>query len=206
MTDAHVNDPAFWEERYRTGTDGWDLGTPTPAFVDLLDADMLPPGRALVLGTGGGWDAVELARRGFRVTAVDFAAHAVDRTGALAHASGVEVTVLHQDLFTLLPAHLHSFDLVLEYVTYCAVHPGRRGEFARTAAGLLAPGGMLAALFFPLDGREGGPPFAVDMNEVQRLFGAYLTLVALFPPPRSVSPRRGREIMTLWRKETSPQP
>jgi hypothetical protein len=44
------------------------------------------------------------------------------------------------------------------------------------------------------------------MNEVQRLFGAWLNLVALFPPSRSVSPRRGREIMTLWRKETNPQP
>ena len=201
MTEEHVNDPAFWEDRYREGTDGWDLGTPTPAFVDLLDAGLLEPGRALVLGTGGGWDAVELARRGFTVTAVDFALPAVDRTEAHARESGVTVTVLHRDIFALLPEYRESFDLVIEYVTYCAVDPRRRREFAQTVAGLLAPGGVLAALFFPLDDRPGGPPFAVTLDDVQRNFGPLLTLRSVFPPPRSVSPRKGRELMTLWRKD-----
>jgi hypothetical protein len=65
---------------------------------------------------------------------------------------------------------------------------------------MLVAGGQFIALFFPLDDRRGGPPFAVSMDEVHRLFRKKLELVSVEAPLRSVTPRRGKELLTVWRK------
>lgn len=79
----------FWEERYEQG--------PTPSLeVDLRGADALhaaiPPGsRVLDLGCGSGEAAVQLARAGHRVLAVDYSPEAIARTRAAAAEAGVEI-------------------------------------------------------------------------------------------------------------------
>src|SRR5262245_29391595 len=74
--ESNISRPAFWEEIYRGGRAGWDLGGPTPAIRRWLQAGRWPPGRLMILGAGRGHDAREFARHGFAVTAVDFAADA----------------------------------------------------------------------------------------------------------------------------------
>jgi ubiquinone/menaquinone biosynthesis C-methylase UbiE len=71
-----VFDEAYWEERYRSATTVWS-GEPNRQLV--AEAADLPPGTALDAASGEGGDAVWLARRGWRVTAVDFAATALAR-------------------------------------------------------------------------------------------------------------------------------
>ena len=75
---AEVGDPAFWEERYRAGQDGWDLGGPAPALAAWLEiggrfaaAVAGRSARVLVPGCGRGHDARLLARVGHEVTGVD---------------------------------------------------------------------------------------------------------------------------------------
>src|SRR5258706_10012585 len=60
------------------------------------------------------------------------------------------------------------------------------------AARVLKPGGTYVALFFPMDGPAGGPPYAVTEAEVLALFGARgFTLVRSERPDDSVEQRRG---------------
>jgi 2-polyprenyl-3-methyl-5-hydroxy-6-metoxy-1,4-benzoquinol methylase len=47
--------------------------------LDLLDAVSEPSGELLLLGVGGGREAIPLARMGFRVTGVDYVTAMVDR-------------------------------------------------------------------------------------------------------------------------------
>jgi len=62
-----------WDRRYR-GTDlRWTTEPNRFVAEELRD---LPPGRALDLGAGEGRNAVWLAERGWRVTAVDFSSGA----------------------------------------------------------------------------------------------------------------------------------
>jgi hypothetical protein len=65
---------------------------------------------------------------------------------------------------------------------------------------MLKHNGELLALFFPLAHHAGGPPYAVAMDEVVRLFGRMLELVSIEPPARSFPSREGKEMLTVWRK------
>lgn len=197
--DGNISSPLFWDELYRDGKAGWDMGTPTPVFVDLLETGRFSPGKTLVLGCGKGHDAVLFARHGFEVTAIDFSSEAINHTRSLASGHGVQLELVQEDLLAYSFGLSEEFDYVVEYVTFCAIDPERRAEFASAVGSLLKPAGRLIALFFPLDDRPGGPPFAVSMDEVQRLFGRTLELISVESPASSVAPRRGKELLTVWR-------
>ena len=195
-----VNSPDKWDANYEQGTDGWDLGRPTPVFQRLLQSQSLSPGRMIVLGAGRGHDAREFARRGFQVTAVDFSSEAVREMHRLASPEA-PVEILQHDIFTLPDALNHSFDYVLEYTCFCAIDPGRRAEYADLVNRLLKQGGMYIDLAFPLDGRKGGPPFAVSAAEVLDLFrGRGFQLLSREKPVDSISARRNAEELLLFQK------
>jgi SAM-dependent methyltransferase len=74
-------DAESWNERYRAAELVWS-STPNQ-FVEAELAD-LPPGRAVDLAAGEGRNAIWLARRGWQVTAVDYAQAALDKGRSLA--------------------------------------------------------------------------------------------------------------------------
>ncbi|HET9905069.1 MAG TPA: methyltransferase domain-containing protein, partial [Anaerolineales bacterium] len=195
-----VNSSRKWEADYARHTDGWDLGGPTPVFEQLLSTRHLPPGRMIVLGAGRGHDARLFARHGFQVTAVDFASQAVQEMHLLADPTA-PVEILQHDIFTLPEALNGSFDYVLEYTCFCAIDPKRRAEYADLVTRLLKPNGMYIDLAFPLDGRKGGPPFAVTEAEIFDLFEQRgFKLLSREKPVESVSPRRHAEELFIFQK------
>ena len=195
-----VNSAGKWEADYRRGTDGWDLGGPTPVFRRLLASGQFAPGRVIVLGAGRGHDAREFARRGFQVTAVDFTPYAAHEMQRLAE-PGAPIKVLQADIFTLLHTLDGTFDYVLEYTCFCAIDPSRRAEYADLVARLLRSGGIYIALAFPLDTHEGGPPFAVSAAEIEILFrDRGFGLLAREVPADSVPQRRGLEELFVFQK------
>lgn len=195
-----INSPSFWEEIYQGGRAGWDLGGPTPVFRRLLASGEFAPGRMIVLGAGRGHDAREFARNGFDVTAVDFADDPVRDMQRLAD-PGAPIRIIQEDIFKLPPEWAGTFDYVLEYTCFCAIDPQRRAEYADVVARLLKPGGFYIDLAFPLDTRKGGPPFAVSVNEILRLFGERdFKLLERGRPADSVKPRRGMEELLIFQK------
>ncbi|MGW0700223.1 class I SAM-dependent methyltransferase [Streptomyces sp. NPDC002867] len=130
----------FWEERYR-GHAAAGARRPNPQLI--TEAGGLPPGTALDAGCGEGADAVWLASRGWRVTAVDIAAIALRRAREHAQALGDAVASriewIEADLTTWAPAAGH-FDLVSTHY----VHPAAaRDALFRRLAASVAPGGTL---------------------------------------------------------------
>ncbi len=202
MTDD-VNSPEFWRSIYQAGTTHWDIGGATPVFCRLADSGIYPPGKMIVLGAGRGYDARTFARKGFTVTAVDFAAEAVRDMQMMADPEA-PVAAIRADIFKLPPFFKGTFDYVLEYVTYCAIDPSRRQDYADVVAELLAPGGQFIGLLFPVDNRSGGPPFAVNPKAlIEMLEARGLTLVLRETPEDSINPRAGREeLVVLKRRNT----
>jgi SAM-dependent methyltransferase len=195
-----VNSPRKWEADYEHKTDGWDLGRPAPVFKRLASSGQLIPGQMIVPGAGRGHDAREFARRGFQVTAVDFASQAVQEMHRLA-SHDVPMEILQHDIFTLPETLNHSFDYVLEYTCFCAIDPKRRREYADVVTRLLKPNGIYIDLAFPLDGRKGGPPFAVSAAEILDLFQKRgFKLLSHEVPADSIPPRRGTEELFVFQK------
>ena len=195
-----VNLPQKWETDYLRGTDGWDLGSPTPVFERLLQSGRFRPGRAVVLGAGRGHDARAFARHGFRVTAVDFSAYAAAEMRRLAEPTA-ELDILQHDIFSL-PARMdHAFEYVIEYTCFCAIDPHRRADYADLVARLLQAGGIFIDLAFPLDGRKGGPPFELTPAELLGLFEPRgFRLLSRELPGDSIAPRSGAEELFVFQK------
>ncbi|TVP69222.1 MAG: methyltransferase domain-containing protein [Leptolyngbya sp. LCM1.Bin17] len=189
-----------WERRYQEGTTGWDLGQPAPAFVTLLASPQAPPpGSAIVLGAGRGYDALLFARHGFAVTAVDFAPSALACLSQMAAASGVTINLVQRDIFQLLPEFQGQFDYVIEHTCFCALDLSRRDAYGQLVADLLRPKGELLAIFFTHD-RPGGPPFGSSPAELHQRFSSQFELITLEPVADSVPTRQGEEHLGRFRR------
>ena len=129
----------FWEDHYRRREQVWS-GNANAVLVDVVGG--LPPGAALDLGCGEGGDAIWLARQGWRVTAIDISATALQRVAARASAAGVadRVECERHDLARTFPAG--RFDLVsAQYLHTPVDFP--RARVLQAAARAVAVGGLL---------------------------------------------------------------
>ena len=130
---------SFWEQHHRAGN-GAGADRPNPILAET--AGTSPPGAALDLGCGAGGDTIWLARRGWRVTAVDISRTAVERLRARSHQLGLNdrVTGEHHDLARGLPAG--EFDLISAQYLHTPYELDR-ARLLRAAAHALLPGGRL---------------------------------------------------------------
>ena len=111
----------------------------------------------------------------------------------------VKINFLTEDLFLI--DETMKFDIVYDYVTYCAINPQRRKEYADKVASLLNQTGLFIIILFPIEERTDGPPFAVDVKEAEKLFGEKMELVLSTDEIRTIKPRRGRELLQIYRKK-----
>jgi SAM-dependent methyltransferase len=164
---------------YRWGTPPW-VGSARSELVKLVEDGTLTPGRAIDLGCGEGDNAVFLAQHGFEVTAVDFAASALEKGRRKAAAAGVKVDFLVDDL-TRLRNVRGPFDLVVDYGSLDDLSQAGRDAYVREVVPLARPGGRYLLWCFEWDLRPlervftrllpfGGLAFAP--GEAERRFGA----------------------------------
>jgi cyclopropane fatty-acyl-phospholipid synthase-like methyltransferase len=71
-------DQQMFAGAYAKGMKPWDSGEVSAELIRVLDAGLLPGKTLLEIGCGTGTNAIELARRGYDVTAVDFVNQAVE--------------------------------------------------------------------------------------------------------------------------------
>lgn len=135
-----VMDPEEWNQRYRQMASVW--GDEPNQFVAAALGD-LPAARALDLGCGEGRNALWLAERGWRVTAVDFSRVALDKGRDAAMARGLAVDWVEADLTAYRPESAAFAAVVTAYLHLPA---GALEEVLRRAAGAVAPGGVLVVV------------------------------------------------------------
>jgi SAM-dependent methyltransferase len=137
---------AEWDARYAERDGAMWSGLPNGRLV--AEVARLTPGQALDVGCGEGADAIWLAKRGWRVTAIDVSGLAVGRAREAAERAGAAVEWVAGDVLeTPFPAS--SFDLVsLQYPAL----PRVADEHAlRTLLETVRGGGLLLAVYHDLD-------------------------------------------------------
>ncbi len=145
-------DASAWDERYAASELVWSLG---PNEFVAEECAGLPPGRAVDVACGEGRNAVWLASRGWRVTALDFSRVAIEKGRSLPGGQDVDWQVADA---TTWEADA-SYDLAL--LCYLQLVEAERREAVRRAAAAIAPGGTLLVIAHDrsnLTEGTGGPP------------------------------------------------
>jgi SAM-dependent methyltransferase len=167
-----------WDARHLAAA-GSPLREPDPFFLRALArveeslADRAgAPGHAADLACGGGRHALELARRGWAVTAVDISSVALAQLCARAHEEGLAIATLRHDLEAGLGPLRGGFELVV------AVDFLERRLLAE-AHRLLIPGGWLIFCAFTLDRPGDHPPdrWCLEPGELCRPLPGLRTLL-----------------------------
>ena len=165
----------FWQQRFDKNEIGWDRGSPSPQLLLWLNSGELKPCRIAVPGCGGGWEVVELVKRGFEVVGIDYTAAAVEKTRALLNAQHLKAEVIQADVLTYQPHQ--KFDAVYEQTCLCAIHPEHWFEYAQQLQQWIKSDGSLWVMYMqmvrPAASHEGvihGPPYHCDINAMRALF------------------------------------
>jgi SAM-dependent methyltransferase len=132
-------DRAFWQQRWETAHRASAGGPAEPNRTLTRTAEQLAGGAALDAGCGEGVDALWLASRGWRVTAVDFVDTALERGRARSAEIGVDIDWLQADLSVWTPPACR-FDLVSAHYLHGIA---QRDELFRRLAAAVRPGGTL---------------------------------------------------------------
>ena len=140
-----MSDSAPWDQRYREGADGWELGRPSPPLEQFLRADPrrpLPPGSVLVPGCGRGHEAALLVELGFTAIGLDFSAEAIARARELHGTELPELRWLQADLFDAAALEAAgigpgSLQGVLVHTCFCAIDPSQRPAYLAQVQRLL---------------------------------------------------------------------
>jgi len=85
-------------ERYAAGKTPWDSGTPSEELLRVLKDGKLTGNTVLDFGCGTGTNAIELAQRGFRVTATDIVTQAIQIARDKARTARVDVDLRVADV------------------------------------------------------------------------------------------------------------
>jgi SAM-dependent methyltransferase len=192
--------PQDWESCYQRGETPWEKGRPHPALVEFLRRVPIR-GRVLVPGCGHGHDVRAIASSADEVIGLDIAPSAVEAATSYPEVGGERYVL--GDLFDLPRPMRGSFDWVFEHTCFCAISPTLREDYVRAVAGALRPGGEMLAIFYldpGLDPGETGPPFGVEVEELDALFSPYFTLRGEWVPTETYTGREGRELCRLMRR------
>ena len=159
----------FWRKKYQEDHTPWDLGETSSPVRYLVDNHFPPTGKVLIPGCGRGHEAVYLARRGYSVTAVDYAPEALDYLRQEADDQGASVEILQQDILAPSTALERRFDVLLEQTCLGALHPDQWQDYERMAFRTLRKGGQLMGVFMEV-AVENPPPFNCAPHLVRELF------------------------------------
>ncbi|UCC84155.1 MAG: class I SAM-dependent methyltransferase [Gemmatimonadota bacterium] len=166
------DDRARWDERYAEG-DWADIDEPAGILEDA-EAWLAEPGLALDVACGAGRNALWLARRGFKVMAVDISWEGLQRLQRRARHEKLDIQIVLADLesFALAP---DTFDLIVNSrFLLRSLFPA-----FRTA---LKPGGLLLVETFNVDeidvlGGDIRHAYALERGELRQVFWDFETLL-----------------------------
>jgi SAM-dependent methyltransferase len=150
----------------------WDIGSPQPAMVALIEK-YPPVNPVLDLGCGSGDLAIYLAKSGYQVLGIDFVESAIknaqDKVAALFN--GTALPVRFQVADALKPSLLQEkFGAVFDSGFYHLFNPGQCEQLIDEVASILKPHGCYYLHEFAIEFPIPNAPRNILPEELQKLF------------------------------------
>ncbi len=185
----------FWENKYKQGDIGWDIGYVSPPMKDYIDQLTDKNLKILIPGAGNAYELIYLVENGFTNTYIlDIAKPPLEAIREKLP-NFPEERLLEGDFFDL---NIGDFDLILEQTFFCALNPQLRSKYVLKMKNLLKPNGKLAGLLFNFPLSKSGPPFGGDPAEYTALFEKHFNIKLLKTAYNSIKPRAGKELFFIF--------
>ncbi len=161
---------------YRFGLTPWEKAGRDAAaqFNALLDREQEGPppfGKALDIGCGTGDHAVNLAQRGWDVTAVDNVPRALATARTKSVQAGVDVQYVQADVTGMAAQVGSGFSLLLDVGCFHGLKPHQRPTYIQQVEAVSHPGSTLLMLAFQPGRRPPAPlPRGASRQELEDTF------------------------------------
>ena len=146
-------EPLFWDDPHISAQmlafhldPDTEAASRSPRFIDravtwIVDTLGLQPRDAVLdLGCGPGLYASRLARKGLRLTGVDYSRRSIAYASDYAREHGLDITYRYQNYLELSDENLYDAALLI-YGDFCPLSPEQRATLLRNVRRALKPGG-----------------------------------------------------------------
>ncbi|MEA3357024.1 MAG: class I SAM-dependent methyltransferase [Patescibacteria group bacterium] len=181
-----------------------------PIFLEkVLDSGQVPIGKALDLGTGTGSKAIQLAKRGFDVTAVDISETAISYAKEQAQKEKVEINFIVADVTDLSILGNQKFDLILDWACLHHIQQAKQKKYISGVKNFCKSGDYLILRCFSKykmsPGEIGfltpfGPIYLFSLEDITALYGDAFEIIESSRCRRHVHSYRWFEEVLMRRK------
>jgi len=165
-----------WEEIYSKRSLAeipWHSERPDQELIDLIENEKVKPYSVLDVGCGAGTDAIYLASKGCKVTAIDVSRGAVRTARERAGEAGVEIDFIAGN-FLDVAFDSESFDFINDRGFFHHINPGDRKKVAIKINELLKSNGyyFLRCWSDKEEESERGP-YRISKDEIRETFSRF---------------------------------
>jgi cyclopropane fatty-acyl-phospholipid synthase-like methyltransferase len=167
----------IFEKMYSENNMPWDSDQPEAELIRQLDLKNLPGKTLLEIGCGTGTNTIELARRGYEITALDFVPKAVDLAREKAKKAGVNIQFQVGDV---LQADLKGpYDILFDRGVYHHLRHADLNGFQSFLKRVTRPGTRwLSFAGNSKEKQDPGPP-TVSEDEIRSELGSLFNIIEL---------------------------
>lgn len=192
--DIHQSE--YWDNRYKNGETGWDMGAVSPPLAQYIDQINNKNISILIPGCGNAYEAEYLMEKGFtNVTLLDLSNDLVKKLNKKfsKYINDKKLNIIQGDFFKYKGKH----DLIIEQTFFCSFSPERRTEYASKAASILPKEGKIAGLLFNCYFDHEGPPYGGNLAEYRTYFSPFFYFHTYEQAYNSIAPRAGNELFVI---------
>jgi len=190
-------DKNFWDNRYKTGQTGWDIGAPSTPLTDYIDSLVNKDLAILIPGCGRAYEAEYFFKKGFKdITVIDISPTALhDFSKRLPDFPKKQL--INANFFDLQG----KYDLLIEQTFFCAIDVSLRQDYVKHASSILKKEGKIVGLLFAEEFGNDYPPFGGTKKEYIKLFSENFEIQKIELAHNSIEKRKGRELFISFKNK-----
>ncbi len=186
-------DLQYWHDKWEQDDIGFHEADANPNLVAHLHrVAPAAPARVFVPLCGKTRDIAWLLAQGYHVVGAELSLRAITdlfrdlgvapqmtQHGSLTRMAAANVTIFVGDIFDVTPQDLGAVDLVYDRAALVALPHDVRGQYAAHVHALAKAAPQLLLCFEYEQSAMKGPPFSVDIAEINRVYGMHYAVTAL---------------------------